>query len=77
VGAGEHGEPDCVDVLVDRGGGDRLWRLEQPRVDHLVAGVAQDAGDDLDPPVMAVEADLGDQDPPAKWSSHQITGTST
>jgi hypothetical protein len=26
---------------------------------------------------MAVEADLGDQDPAANWRSHQITGTST
>jgi hypothetical protein len=73
----EHGEPDRIDVLVDRGGGDRFGRLEQTGVDDLVAGVAQDASDDLDPPIVAVEADLGDQDPPAKRSSHQITGTST
>ncbi len=65
VGAGEHGQPDRVDVLVDGGGGDRLGRLEQPRVDDLVPGVAQDPGDNLDPPVVAVEADLGDQDPRA------------
>ena len=65
VGAGEHGQPDRVDVFVDRSGGDRLGRLEQPRVDDLVPGVAQDPGDYFDAPVVAVEADLGDQDPRA------------
>jgi len=61
VGAREHGQPDRVDVLVDRSSGDGLGRLEQPRIDDLVPGVAQDPGDNLDPPVVAVEADLGDQ----------------
>ena len=65
VGAGQHRQPDRVDVLVDGGRSDRLRGLEQPGVDDLVAGVAQDAGDDLDPPVVPVEADLGDQDPRA------------
>ena len=51
--------------------------LEQPGVDHLVAGVAQDAGDDFDAAVVAVEADLGDQDPLAAIRPHQIVGTST
>ena len=36
-----------------------VWN--RPGVDHLEAGVAQDAGDDLDAAVVAVEADLGDQ----------------
>ena len=63
VGAGQHRQPDRVDVLVDGGGGDGLGRLEQAGVDDLVAGVAQDAGDDLDAAVVPVEADLGDQDP--------------
>ena len=63
VGSGQHRQPDRVDIFVDGGGGDRLGRLEQPRVDDLVPSVAQDAGDDFDPPVVAVEADLGDQDP--------------
>ena len=82
VGPGQHRQPDRVDVLVDGGGGDCLRRLEQPGVDHLVPGVAKNPGDDLDPPVVAVEADLGDQYPGARrnWSSdwvHQMTGTST
>ena len=62
VGAGQHRQPDGVDVLVDGGGGDGLGSLEQTGVDHLVAGVAQDPRNDLDPPVVPVEADLGDQD---------------
>ena len=63
VSAGEHGQPDRVDVLVDGSSGHGLWSLEQPGVDHLVPGVAQDARDHLDPPVVPVEPDLGDQDP--------------
>ena len=63
VGTGEHGESDRIDVFVDGGGGDSLWRLEQTGVDDLVPGVAQDAGHHLDPPVVAGEPDLGDQDP--------------
>jgi putative hydrolase of the HAD superfamily len=65
VGSGEHREPDRVDVFVDGGGSDGLRGLEQARVDDFVAGIAQDAGDDFDAPVVAVEADLGDQDAPA------------
>jgi epoxide hydrolase-like predicted phosphatase len=71
VRAGQHGEPDRVDVLVDGGGGDRLGSLEQPRVDDLVPGIAQDAGNHLDTPVVAVEPDLGDQDA----LGHHDTGT--
>ena len=59
VGAGQHREADDVDVLVDGGSGDGLGRLEQAGVDDLAAGVAEDAGDDLDAAVVAVEADLG------------------
>jgi len=72
VSPGEHGQADRVDVFVNGGGGDGLWGLEQTGVDDFVAGVAQDPGNDLDPPVVAVEPDLGDQDP----LGHQITGTS-
>jgi epoxide hydrolase-like predicted phosphatase len=63
VGAGQHGQPDRVDVLVDGGGGNHLGSLEQPGVDDLVPGVPQYARDDLDPPVVPVEPDFGDQDP--------------
>ena len=41
-----------------------VWN--KPGVDHLEPGVAEDPGDDLDPAVVAVEADLGDENP-ARW----------
>ena len=59
MGAGEHGEPDQVGVLLDRGLDDLLGRLVQAGVDHLVAGVAQRPGDDLGAAVVAVQAGLG------------------
>ncbi len=62
VRARQHRQPDRVDVLVDGRGRDRVGRLEQPGVDHLEAGVAQDARHDLHPAVVSVETDLGDQD---------------
>ena len=61
VRARQHRQADGVDVFVDRRSRNGRWGLEQTRVDHFVPGVAQDAGDDLDAAVMAVEADLGDQ----------------
>src|SRR5918996_4674409 len=54
-------KPDGVDVLLDRGGGDLLGRLVQARVDDLHPGVSQRSGDDLDAPVVAVEAGLCNQ----------------
>ena len=48
-------------------GGDASAGSGTARVDHLVAGIAQDAGDHLDAAVVAVEADLGDQDPFGHW----------
>jgi epoxide hydrolase-like predicted phosphatase len=72
VGAGEHRETDGVDVFVDGGGGDGFGGLEQARVDHLVAGVAEDPSHHFDAPIVSVEAHLGDQDP----GGHQITDDS-
>src|SRR5437588_3629472 len=63
VSPGEYSEADRFDVLLDGRGGNHLWRLVEARIDHLVAGVAQRARDHLGPPVVAVEAGLGDQDP--------------
>ena len=60
---GEHREAHGVGVLLERGLGDHLGRLEQAGVDDLEAGVAQRAGDDLGPTVVPVEAGLGDHDP--------------
>jgi hypothetical protein len=63
VSAGEDREPDGVRVLLDRGLGDLLGGLVQARVDHLHAGIAQCAGDDLRSAVVAVQSGLGDDDP--------------
>src|SRR6185503_17633993 len=49
-------------VLLQRGLGDHVGRLVQPRVDHLHAVVAQDGGDGLRAAVVTVEAGLADQD---------------
>src|ERR1700754_3061367 len=62
VRAGEDREPDGVGVLLQHGLDDLLGRLVQARVDHLHAGVAECAGDDLRPAVVAVEAGLGPDD---------------
>ena len=40
VGAGENREADDVDVFLDGGGGDHLWRLAEAGVHDLHAGVA-------------------------------------
>jgi len=62
VRAGEDGEADAVDVLLDGGGDDHLGGLAEAGVDDLHAGVAEGAGDDLGAAVVAVEAGFGDED---------------
>ena len=62
VRAREHRQPDGVGVLLQRGLGHLLGRLEQPGVDHLEARVTQGAGDHFDAPVVAVEAGFGHDD---------------
>src|SRR5205823_3833711 len=62
VSAAEAREADRVDVLLDRGLDDVLRRLPEPGVDDLHAGIAQRAGDDLGPTVVAVESRFRDQD---------------
>ena len=59
VGAREHGEPDGVRVLLDRGGDDLLGGLMQARVDHLEARVPERPRDDLRAAIVAVEPRLG------------------
>src|SRR5207248_11512705 len=61
-GAAEEAEAEPVGVLVGDGADDGLGRLPQPGVDDLQAGVAQGAGHHLDAAVVAVEADLGEDD---------------
>src|SRR3954453_1213600 len=63
VRAGEHGQADGVGVLLDDGLDDLLRGLVEAGVDHLHAGVAQRAGDDLRPPVVPVEAGHADDRP--------------
>ena len=63
VGTREHREPDGVGVLLEGGLGDLLGGLVQAGVDHLEPGVPQGPGDDLGPPVVAVQPGLGDHHP--------------
>ena len=71
VRARQHRQPDRVDVLVDGRRRDGVGRLEQPGVDHLEAGVAQDARHDLHPAVVSVETDLGDQNALTRHRVHR------
>jgi hypothetical protein len=62
VGARKNRETDRVDVLLHGGLGDHLRCLVQARVDHLEAGVAERARDDLGASVVPVETGFGDED---------------
>ena len=62
VRAGQDADADDVDVLLDRGLDDFFRRPVQSGVDDVHAGIAQRARDDLDAAIVAVEADLGDDD---------------
>ena len=76
VGAAEEAEAEPVGVLVGDGADDRLGRLPQAGVDDVHAGVAQGPGHDLDAAVVAVEADLGEDDRESarmcSWSTRGI-----
>jgi hypothetical protein len=61
VRAGEDGEADDVNVLLDGGGGNHFGRLAEAGVDYLHACVAQGAGDDFGAAVVAIQARLGNQ----------------
>src|SRR5439155_21430443 len=61
-GTGENREPDPIALRGRRRRDGLLGRALEPRVDHLEAGVAQRLHVDLGPAVVAVEAELGDQD---------------
>ena len=62
VRAGEDREPDHVGILLQRRRRDLLRRLAKARVDHLHAGIAHGARDDLGAAVVAIEARLRDDD---------------
>ena len=59
--AGQDGEPDDVDVLLQSGRHDHLGRLSKPRVDDFEALVAETASQNLGSTIMAVETGLGDE----------------
>jgi hypothetical protein len=62
VRAGENGEANDVNVLLNGGGGDHLRSLAEASVDDFHAGVAEGAGDYFSAAIVAIEAGLGDQD---------------
>src|SRR5712691_817916 len=72
-------QADDLRVLLQSRVDDHLRRLTQAGVDHLVAGVPQGAGDDLDASVVTVQADLGEHDPDrpdGRLRRHQMTAFS-
>lgn len=72
VGAGEDGEADAVDVLLDGGRNDHFGGLAEAGVDDFHTGVAEGARDDFGAAVVAVEAWFGDEN--AYWwrSRHRL-----
>jgi len=72
VSAGEDGEADAVDVLLNGGGDDHLRGLAEAGVDDLHAGVAEGSGDDFGAAVVAVEAGFGDQDTDWRGRRHRV-----
>ena len=63
VRARKNRQPDHVDIFLHCGGRDHLRRLPQPGVNHFHPGVAQGAGNNLRPAVVAVKPRLGNQHP--------------
>src|SRR5712691_12215056 len=72
-------QADDLRVLLQSRVDDHLRRLTQAGIDHLVAGVPQSAGDDLDASVVPVQADLREHDPDrpdGRLRRHQMTAFS-
>ena len=63
-------DADDVHVLLGRRRGHLVGGDPHSQVDNLHAGVAQRAGNDLDTAVMAVQAELGEED--AGWIQPSI-----
>jgi hypothetical protein len=61
MGSAEDAEPNHVDILLKSSLGDHLWGLSDARIDDLEAGVAQHAGHDFGPPIVAVQPRFGHQ----------------
>src|SRR5690606_38448977 len=63
MGAREDGEADRVHRFLHRRRGDGREGGAEPRIDYLHPGVAESGGDDLRPPIVAVETGFAEQDP--------------
>src|SRR5215218_6330830 len=63
VGTRKNAQPDHIDVLLQRGVGDHLWRLKQSGVNNLHSSIPKRADHHLSPAVMSVEAWFCDQYP--------------
>ena len=76
-----HRKADGVGIFLFDHGDDVVDALTQPEVDHLTARIAQQTGDDTEPPVVTVEAELGQYDAKrwrvARLARHQNTAGST
>jgi hypothetical protein len=63
VGTRENRDTEHVDVLLDRRLDDFFRGAVETGVDNLEPGVTERARDDVCPPVVAVESDLGHETP--------------
>src|SRR5258706_5270640 len=59
--AAEDAQADHIDIFLQRGFGNHLWRLAQTSVDHFHPGVTQGARNYLRAPIMTIESRFGDQ----------------
>ena len=73
VCAAEDAQSEPVRVFVGNGSHDRFGSLPQAGVNDLHSGIAQGAGDDFDAAVVAVEADLGENDTNGSVIGHFAT----
>ena len=72
VGAAQEAQAQPIGVFIGHGPHDGLGRLPQPRVDHMKAMIAQPARHDFDAAIVAVEADLGENDPRRRGVIHRL-----
>ena len=60
MGAGEDAETDDIDVFLDGRLDDLFGSPTEAGIDDLHAGIPQGPADHFGPPIMAVQARLGD-----------------
>src|ERR1700693_3580644 len=61
MSAREYRKSHDIDVFVHRTARNCFGRLKEPEVDHLHARISQQPGDDVDPAIVPVKADLGNE----------------